>query len=686
MIHVHYDYGLVISSVVVALLTCYFAISIEQFLFKALPRHLEKVVLILCGLVLGAAIWCMHFVGMLACHLPGKYSFDPFLTGISYIIAFMTSTFAIWLNTRLSLSQVRLVLGSILMGLGISGMHYVGMMGLEVQYHHAVYNPMLVLLSIVIAITGSGLAFWLTFKYKQKPSKSYLKILIAILMALGIVGMHYTGMFAVTFKPNYSLNEMLSSTQDIVLFASIFVTSLILVAAFCVAILDQRLEERSKQLLKLNMQLASQSLHDILTKLPNRLYLNEYAPTLFNKKQKFAFIYIDLDKFKSINDAFGHELADQLLVQVAVRLHRTLQPSQKLLHMGADEFLLILEKPDIEQAQQVAEEILATLQPSFLISWKEINISASIGISMYPEHGSNLHDLFMNADTAMLQAKFQGRNTYSIFSYDFNQERIKAQSHLMNDLYKAVEANQFVLHYQPKFTAQDFKPCGVEALIRWQHPTQGLLMPSMFIEAAEQNGVIIQMGYWALAKACNQIQIWEQEGRNLFPIAVNLSTVQFSHKHLFSTLEKLFAQYPIKPEHLMIEVTESTAMYQIEQTLKSFKHLRDMGIQLAIDDFGTGYSSFLYLKDLPVNEVKIDRGFILDLIENEKSEFILESIIQLTLKLGLTVTAEGVETIAQAETLARLGCLQLQGYLFSKPKPLEQLEQMDFAAIVKPIA
>lgn len=683
MVHIHYELSLVVGSIAVALIVSYFAISIEQLLFKGLRKELEKIVLLGSGATLGAAIWCMHFVGMLACEFPAPYYFDYPLTVLSYFIAFVASTFAIWLNNRPYLSLVRLVLGSFLMGLAITGMHYVGMMGLIVEGYKPRYNVLLVLSSIFIAISGTGLTFWLSFKYKNNIQQKILfKTAISLMMALSIIGMHYTGMAAVRWdKGDHALFEgVIASQQGILFFSVIFVTSLILMAAFVVAMMDQRLEERSRQLFKLNQELVNQALQDSLTKLPNRSFLNEYAATLFSSHeyhhQKLAFLYIDLDQFKTVNDGFGHHVGDQLLVQMTARIHRKLSNNEKLLRIGGDEFLLIIERASLEHTVDLAEQILLTIQERFVIAWKEINISASIGIAMFPEHGQNLQDLLMNADAAMLNSKFQGRNTYSIYNYCVQQEEIKSQSRLINELYKAVEEQQFVLFYQPKFTCQDYQICGVEALIRWQHPHLGLLGPNMFIRGAEQTGLIIQMGYWVIEEALKQIQIWEKAGRNFFPIAVNLSAIQFEHKHLFSTLEKLFEKYPIHPQHLMLEVTESIAMHHIDSTIETFRKLRDMGIQLSIDDFGTGHSSFLYLKNLPVNELKIDRGFISDLKPNSKDEMILESIIQLAIKLGLTVTVEGVEHQQQADILKRLGSQQLQGYLLAMPMPIEQLEKM----------
>ena len=685
MVHIHYDFSLVIGSVIVAILACYFAVSIEHLLFRGLRQQYEKILLMVSGFILGAAIWCMHFAGMLACHLPAEYSFDYGLTFVSYVIAFIAATFAIWLTTRDTLPFMRLLLGAVLMGLGIAGMHYTGMMGLVIDQHKIYYDPLLVIFSVLIAISGSGLTFWLTFKYKNAVYKLlHIKAFIALMMALTIVGMHYTGMASASFYAIDADQLVLNykSGQGLLLFSVIFVTSLILVAAFCVAVLEQRLETRNKQLSQANRELANQAVQDNLTKLPNRLFLAEYSHFLFTKHryrdEKIAFLYIDLDRFKAVNDVFGHHVGDQLLVRLATRIQRILEENEKLLRIGSDEFLMVLERANIEQAIKKSEQILRLIQDSFLIAGKEINVSSSIGIALYPDHGNNLQDLLINADAAMSMSKYQGRNTYSVFSYSVDQQETKSQTKLINDLYKAVEEQQFILFYQPKFTTKTHKICGVEALIRWNHPSLGLLTPNMFINGAEKTGLIIPMGYWALEQACKQIQIWERNDSNYFPLAVNLSAVQFEHKHLFSTLEKLFAQYKISPQHLMIEITESTAMHHIDVSMRSFKRLRQMGIRLAIDDFGTGHSSFLYLKNFAVDELKIDREFIKNLAVGSKEEMILESIIQLAMKLGLVVTAEGVETEAQAEILTRLGCEQLQGFLLGLPVDEQRLENLQF--------
>ena len=678
MVNVDYDSTWVIASILVAVATCYAAVSMEELVFKAAYKKLEKSILVTSGLTLGLAIWAMHFIGMLASRLPEGYHFDISLTVLSYLIGATASVFAVWLTTRPTLPMPRLILGALFLGLGISGMHYTGMLALSVEHHQLRYDPLLVICSVLIAVCGSGLSCLFVFKYKTAVKyKTALKAVVAILMAFSIVGMHYTGMAATYFDTGFA--EALGSAhteQAVLLFSIIFITSLVFVAGFAVAVLEARLEERNQQLVRINKELATQSLHDSLTKLPNRLYLTDYAEVIFShhrlREEKAAFLYVDLDRFKSVNDAFGHHIGDQLLIQMANRLHEKLSSSHKLFRIGGDEFVLISENTDVNQAMLLAEEVLHFIQETYLIATKEINISASLGIAMYPEHGTNVQDLLINADVAMLASKEQGRNTFTVFHSTTDQQDVRSQSKLINDLYKAVDERQFVLFYQPKFTA-NYKVCGVEALIRWQHPSLGLLTPQMFIEGAEKTGLIIPMGYWALEQACQQIQKWERSNSPFYPIAVNLSALQFENKKLFNVLEQLLEQYQIQPHNLILEITESTAMHHIDSSIRTLERLRKLGIRIAIDDFGTGYSSFLYLKDLPVDELKIDRGFLIDLQPNSKEEAILESIIHLAARLGLIVTAEGVETQQQADILTNLGCNQLQGYLLGMPVNVENL-------------
>ncbi len=679
-----YDWRLVIGSALLAVIICYCAFSLQQRILKQMNLRFEKFILLLAGLVFGVAIWSMHFVGMLACHLPENYSFDIRLTFYSYIISAVASTFAMWLTTRSTLPFSRLILGSILMGVGISGMHYVGMTGLNIPEHHIYYDPLIIILSVMIAICGSGLSFWLAFKYRESfKHQFFYKFAVAVTLAFSIVGMHYSAMAGTKFHSNIETIEYFNDHQshkNLLIFTIIFIASVVLLGMFFVALLEIRLEERNKQLLKVNKELKSLAMQDNLTKLPNRLFLNDYTDYLFSesilKDRQVGLIYIDIDCLKAINDAFGHHIGDALLIKLSSRIYRILNERQKLIRLGGDEFLLIVENTSKYEMEQIAQKILDIVNRGFEIIDKSINITVSMGVVFYPIHGKNLQDLLINADIAMQISKEQGRNTYSIFNYETDyQITSKNQLKLMNDLYKAVDEHQFILFYQPKFN-RDYTVCGVESLIRWNHPSLGLLAPSMFIESAEQTGLIVRMGYWALEEACKQLRTWKEKGLNFSPVSVNLSVVQFEHKNLIDNLYEIIQRYEIEAGQLVIEITESTAMHHIGTSIRVFEKLREIGVGFAIDDFGTGHSSFLYLKDLPVDELKIDKEFIRDLSFGSKEEIILESIIRLAKRLGLTVTAEGVETPMQAEILKELGCQQFQGYLLSMPLPVERLEEV----------
>lgn len=539
--HVDYDSTLIVGSFFAAGFICYLVISMEQLIFKQVYKKFESLILFINGLLLASAISIVHIIGIQAYHLSETVNSNIPLITVSFAISALLSCIAMWLTSRFTLPLFRLILSSIIMGIGISASYYISMLGWNINIYKKDYTSFLLLFSILIAMSGSGLAFLLAYKLKDNERyRLTLKIAFSVMMTLSIMGMHYTALIATNITDKFI--SQYQAEHDLLLFTIILVTCLVLVASFIVAMLEQRLTQQNLELRKANKELANLSILDNLTKLPNRLYLVDYAEVLLSdhryKDQKIAFLYIDLDRFKSVNDAFGHHVGDQLLIQMANRLHWQLNEKCKLLRIGGDEFLLIAENTNADEAVVLAEKVLQLIQESYQISGKEINISASLGVALFPEHGQNVQDLLMNADAAMLMSKEQGRNTYTIFSYSTHQQETRSQSKLINDLYKAVEEKQFILYYQPKFNT-NLEVCGVEALIRWNHPALGILTPHMFIEGAEKTGLIIPMGYWALEQACLQIQAWERSNTPFYPVAVNLSALQFENKKLFSTLEAL---------------------------------------------------------------------------------------------------------------------------------------------------
>lgn len=425
------------------------------------------------------------------------------------------------------------------------------------------------------------------------------------------------------------------------------------------------------------------TLHDYLTNLPNRNFLNQYANIILKDAEHthISFLYINLDRFKLINNVFGYHHADKLLSSIAKRLIFIMQDKMSLYRLSGDELLMIIENADAEKAQHWAEVILDELKKPFLIEDKSIYITSSIGISHSPEHGTTLQELLICADTAMTQAKKQGRNTYHCYSSDFPYMGKQFNLNLLNDLYASNTFEQFLLFYQPKFNVKSLAMTGVEALVRWQHPVHGLLLPKDFIEMSEKNGVIIPMTYWLLEQSCKQIQAWREEGKTHYlPISINISSLVFEQENLLLHTERYLQQYNIEPSDLIFEITESTAMKNLQKSHQVCRYLDRLGIGIAIDDFGVGYSNFLYLKDLTVSELKIDRIFLRDLEhadekEANKSQIILAHMIELARHLELISTVEGVENDEQLKLLSKLNCQNVQGFYFAKPMSKEDLEQ-----------
>lgn len=671
-----YDMTFVIGSIIIATLTCYATIAIIQLLFKTLKTKYKTALILTAGTLLGTAIWGILVSVVLIINMTTASSCNILLGVLSYVVAVVISTCAIWVVKHRELPLALLLLFAIAFSMGYWGSYELAVRAfLPLQSIYS--SPMKWhVFAILLASLGMSGTLWVIFKSKEFKKTAILRLAVSFIFGSSLIAIQSIYMFHFEKFLKAYLLPVVHSAQVIwggmVVFGGF---AAVIVALFhwfkwC-------LDDREKRLYQVNKKLTNLIQHDVLTLLPNRTYLNDYAKSMLAEhrlhKQSAAFIGIDLDRFKAVNDAFGYHIGDELLLKFACRISSVLGENQTLFRMGSDEFLCVAEHCSMAQAEQLAQTILDSIKKAFVISERNINITASLGIALYPEHGASLQELLMHSDIAMLEAKSVGRNTFHFFNFNLEQYEERHQSKLINDLFRALEEDQFILFYQPKFTPER-EICGVEALIRWQHPKLGLLGPNMFIPLAETTGLMIPLGYWVMEQACKQIQEWEAQNLNFYPISINLSAVQVEHKSLISRIKSLIQQYHINPDHLIIEITESTAMHNIEFSIEIFQKIRELGIRLSIDDFGTGHSSFVYLKDLPVNELKIDRAFIRNLMKGSKDELVLSSLIQLTRNLGLTVTAEGVETEAQFEILKGLGCQQFQGFLLGKPTPKEVLE------------
>ncbi|HWV09749.1 MAG TPA: EAL domain-containing protein, partial [Pseudomonas sp.] len=462
----------------------------------------------------------------------------------------------------------------------------------------------------------------------------------------------------------------------------VITTLAVLGIALLTSVLDARLEARTAQLThslaEANQELTQLALHDTLTRLPNRLLLEDRIEQAMLKVSRngghFALMFMDLDGFKPINDAFGHHVGDLLLREVGQRLRENLRAQDTLARVGGDEFVLLAELGDPNDAANVAGQIVSLISQPFVVADHQLRVSTSVGIALYPGDGNDQQTLLMNADAAMYHAKSAGKNGYSFFEVSMN-TNARNQLQLLHDLRSALDDNQFCLHYQPKFEASNGRPIGAEALLRWQHPVHGLMPPDSFIGLAEKTGLIIPIGDWVLRQACWQMRQWYDQGYRDWRVAVNLSALQFCHASLVDSVANALAMHELPANCLTLEITETTAMSDADASLQVLQRLADMGVDLSIDDFGTGYSSLLYLKRLPANELKIDRGFVRDLEHDSDDAAIISAIVALGQALDLRIVAEGVETPRQQDFLTELGCDSLQGFLLGHPLPADEFIQ-----------
>lgn len=415
--------------------------------------------------------------------------------------------------------------------------------------------------------------------------------------------------------------------------------------------------------------------YDSLTGLPNRSLLEDrvtHALTSVERHhQSLALIFLDLDRFKNVNDSLGHRVGDQLLIQVAERLKSLLREDDTISRLGGDEFIIVLPETDADGAAHVAEKVLTRLSQSYQIDHHELSVTPSMGIALYPADGNSYEALTMSADAAMYRAKQAGRNTYRFFTKEM-QERSERTLYLENALRKAIDANQLQLFYQPQLALDNQRIVGVEALIRWRHPELGLISPADFIPIAEDIGLILPIGEWVLRTAVKQMRAWLDAGLPPFVMAVNISAVQFRQIDLASLITRILHEYSLPSVFLELELTESVTMEDPEAAARMIDELHTHGIHVSIDDFGTGYSSLSYLKRFKVYKLKIDQSFVRDLSHNPDDAAIVDAIIGLSHSLGLQTLAEGVETKEQMDYLRDKGCNEIQGYLIAKPMPAEE--------------
>ncbi|HET8797406.1 MAG TPA: EAL domain-containing protein, partial [Thermoanaerobaculia bacterium] len=435
-------------------------------------------------------------------------------------------------------------------------------------------------------------------------------------------------------------------------------------------------------------QLEYRAHYDSLTGLPNRLlFRDRLVHSLAHARRNrvgVAVMYLDVDHFKLVNDGLGHSYGDLLLADVATRLQGALRASDTISRIGGDEFSILLpEVTNAEAVAGVARKVLDALAEPFRVEQHEIFVTASAGISCFPADGEDAETLLKCADAAMYRAKELGRNQAQLFTASMNERYVRRLA-LEQHLHHAIERQQLELYYQPVFERARRRFASLEALLRWRDPNRGIVQPAEFIQLAEETGMIVPIGEWALRTACAQLRRWHDRGLTSLRMAVNISAVQLQHRGLVDVVRAALAESRIPPQMLQLEITESAAMQSFEQTLGVLRELRDLGVSVAIDDFGSGQSSLVYLKHFPIDTVKIDKEFLREVTSDDTAAAIVSYVINLAHTLSLSVVAEGVETEEQYSFLRHFACDLMQGYLFSKPLPANEVFPFLQQAILRP--
>jgi len=424
-----------------------------------------------------------------------------------------------------------------------------------------------------------------------------------------------------------------------------------------------------------------QAYHDLLTKLPNRALLRDRLSLAISQAKRadesLAVMFLDLDRFKNINDSLGHMIGDELLQQVSIRLKDCIREGDTLARFGGDEFTLLL--PDLsnsrDDAARLAQKITQALKQPFIVDNHELYVSASIGIALYPQDGTHMDTLIKHADVAMYHAKGLGKNGYQFYSNELNTPYFEKLS-LETGIHRALDNHEFHLVYQPQINLGTGEIVGVEALLRWQHPEHGAISPSEFIPFAEESGLIVDIGYWVIKSACAELSRWRIAGLPDIRVSINISARQLVEKDIVTNIIKIIRDYDIPGDCLELEITENAIMDDMDSIIRKLKELASHGIKVAIDDFGTGYSSLSYLHKLPIHTLKIDRTFLKESRINKGDNTIINTIVAMAKGLGLNVIAEGVETQSQLDYLRQIECLEAQGFLFGKPLPADVISQL----------
>jgi diguanylate cyclase len=684
----HYNLYLVSMSLLVATLVSYTSIDLAEHIRCMEPRGHKRLFWLLGGATsMGTGIWSIHYIGMLALQMPMRIGHDIRITGLSLLIAVSVSYFALHLATRKQLNQEQMAAGSVMMGLSIAAMHYTGIAALRMRPDIS-YRPALFSASIVIAIVASWAVMRIMFTLRSDRSR-YLpakRFGGALIMGASIAGMHYTGMSATLIRNGSISGAAVGLSTNWVAIAVTGSTLYLLSVTLLVSSLDTRFDLHRRRmnasLKTVNKQLMALETKDLLTGIPNRSSFVEHAEQAIRRRLdctgQFTMMFIDLDGFKSINDSLGRSTGDKLLKAFSEELMKCVRRDDMVARLGGDEFGIVLDGIDSPQeADRLAAEILQRIKSDFDIDECCVHVTASIGIATFPQDGHTVEELLESADLAMYDAKQHGRNTYRRFNLAMSEAANRALQ-IRRGLAEALINGEISLAFQPQFGGVTQELVGAEALIRWNHPKFGSILPIELIAIAERSGQMMELCDWVVTEVCVHTKRWDAAGLPPVKMSINLSPQQLRQPLYVEHVRAKISAAKVDPARIMFEITETVAMQDPDLTASVIHQFQDAGFDIAIDDFGTGYSSMAYLQLFRVKQLKIDRFFTAGLDSHgEEGSAIVAAMIQLGHSLQMVVVAEGVETVSQLNKLNELHCDELQGFLLAKP-----LHAADFEAFL----
>jgi diguanylate cyclase (GGDEF)-like protein len=662
-----HDPKLVLLAVVVCIFGCWIAMRLWLRGRAAELLMLRMQWALLAGIAGGAAVWTTHFVAMLG-YAPGVATgFDPAGTAAAGFvgIGMLIVGFVVASLKHRFLPEI----GGALVGAGIVGMHYTGMEAFRAE-GSILWDPTYVAASIIMAVAFGALAMHLSIRGTSSMRYAGMAALVFAIAAL-----HFTAMAALSIVPDvFTILPRETTSHSVMAIAVCGVSLLVIGPVFTTYLIDRRRNQDAQR-----AQLASERrIHylahfDALTGLPNRAaFRDRLDDVLASEPEAAAVICIDLDRFKEINDVFGHATGDRALVAVTKLFEAALKPGEYLGRFGGDEFFALqVERPQPEGATELAARLHAALAEPLLIEDHKIPVGASFGVALYPQDGANGMELRGNADFAMYRAKEMVGKKICFFEADMDMA-VRDRRALGLELRQALAEGQLRLHYQVQTRISTAEVLGYEALLRWTHPTRGNIAPADFIPIAEETGVIVPIGEWVLREACAAAVKWPRPYR----VAVNISPVQIAHSDLPTLLREILIDTGLTPSRLELEITETTLINDMARTLHVLRQIKAMGITVAMDDFGTGYSSLSTLQAFPFDKIKIDRSFVDRLPFNAQAVSIMRAILALGRSLNIPVLAEGIETAEHLRFLREEGCDEGQGFLLGRPNVPEKIPQL----------